>query len=74
MKLTINLTTTNGFEMDAKTRKHTDRRRLTDALQDMIREINKDTRFDGDAFDTELGLILRSESTITTINIEDYGK
>jgi hypothetical protein len=72
MKLTIKLETTNGFEMDAKMRKHTNRRRLTDALQDMIRKINTDNRFDGDhAFDTDLGLVLRSESTITTICIEE---
>jgi hypothetical protein len=71
MKLTIELTTTNGFEMDAKTRNHTDRARLTNALQDMITEINKDSRFDEIAFDTELGLILRSPSTITTMVIED---
>ena len=72
MKLTINLTTTNGFEMDAKMRKHTNRLRLTNALHDMIKEINNDPRFDEEhAFDTELGLVLRSESTITTLNIGD---
>jgi len=71
MNITIELNTTNGFEDNAKQRKYTNRRRLNEALLDLLKNINTDNRFDETAFDTELGLILRSPSTISTITIDD---
>lgn len=68
MNLTIKLATTNGFEMDADMRKHGSKSRITDALNDMIKLINQDDRFDNDdIFETELGFVLRSSSTITSV-------